>query len=506
MHKTRLERAEALLASIQKPFDAPIVGEGNGASISGVRVGETADGGIGLFATAKDPWFSCPGVVAMSAQQAPDIFREICVDDAHTVMLFLLNCQRLGRDCFWHPYIDSLPSHEEIVPLLPAFWPEDEQDLLLTGTPLATQARSAFAALRQFHETVVSRRLSMSWRERWLQDSCTEDFPAEAFSFERLSWAYAIWHSRAINLPLHGGPRPCLVPLLDLMNHANGQPSTVTLEPRPSSPGSSSGDERGRQDLFVWKDARNSDVGDELFLNYGAKGNGELLRDHGFVLKDNPADVYELELPAHPIGGFDIQLDRSLTEQHKRRFFLCRGGSSGCSLPPLLLPTARIIVAQEGDELNRALKAYKSEGGTSAGGSEGGGAAFDWSLVDWTADDPFKAANDAVARGAPLPCGLPCENRAVGWLGRLLNEKLQELPKIAAAADNEDAALRTRRREAARVYVAGLRDVLNDALGEIHRLQEALIERASSGKRVPKRTREIQLAAEKRLMREGGPL
>ena len=283
MHKTRLERAEALLASIQKPFDAPIVGEGNGASISGVRVGETADGGIGLFATEKDPRFSCPGVVAMSAQQAPDIFREICVDDAHTVMLFLLNCRHLGRDCFWHPYIDSLPSHEEIVPLLPAFWPEDEQELLLTGTPLATQARSAFAALRQFHETVVSARLSMSWRERWLQDLCTEDFPAEAFSFERLKWAYAIWHSRAINLPFPGGPRPCLVPLLDLMNHANGQPSTVTLEPRPSSPGSSSGDERCGQDLFVWKDARNSDVGDELFLNYGAKGNGELLRDHGLL-------------------------------------------------------------------------------------------------------------------------------------------------------------------------------------------------------------------------------
>ena len=71
----------------------------------------------------------------------------------------------------------------------------------------------------------------------------------------------------------------------------------------------------------MWKDARNSEVGDELFLNYGAKGNGELLRDHGFVLKDNPADVYELELPSHP----------NLTEQHKRRFFLCRGGSSGCS-------------------------------------------------------------------------------------------------------------------------------------------------------------------------------
>ena len=36
--------------------------------------------------------------------------------------------------------------------------------------------------------------------------------------------------------------------------------------------------------------------GAEVLINYGAKGNGELLRCHGFVLDENPCDVYELDL------------------------------------------------------------------------------------------------------------------------------------------------------------------------------------------------------------------
>ena len=39
---------------------------------------------------------------------------------------------------------------------------------------------------------------------------------------ERLGWAHAVYWSRAIVLPLRGGARACLVPLLDMANHRQG--------------------------------------------------------------------------------------------------------------------------------------------------------------------------------------------------------------------------------------------------------------------------------------------
>ena len=44
-------------------------------------------------------------------------------------------------------------------------------------------------------------------------------------------------------------------------------------------------------------------AGDEVCIDYGAKGNGELLRCHGFVLEPNPADVCVLDLAAR--GEFE---------------------------------------------------------------------------------------------------------------------------------------------------------------------------------------------------------
>ena len=47
--------------------------------------------------------------------------------------------------------------------------------------------------------------------------------------------------------------------------------------------------------------------GEEVLINYGAKGNGELLRAHGFVIDNNLADVLPLDLgPLLPSRRFEV--------------------------------------------------------------------------------------------------------------------------------------------------------------------------------------------------------
>ena len=110
----------------------------------------------------------------------------------------------------------------------------------------------------------------------------------------------------------------------------------------------------------------------------------ELLRRHGFVLPDNPADVCELDLSGLCTASAKDEEAHRLESLRScglsQRFFLFRGGS----LPAGLLPAARILCAAGADELSRALAAVDG-GGAAADGEGEEAAAFDWSLVDWSA-------------------------------------------------------------------------------------------------------------------------
>jgi hypothetical protein len=141
--------------------------------------------------------------------------------------------------------------------------------------------------------------------------------------------------------------------------------------------------------------SRSAASGEELHINYGAKGNGELLRCHGFAVPGNLADVHEIDLAA--VGwlgtGCSVEVGTSCTrldmlkKRGLRRHFLF-GGSQ---LPPGLLPALRVLCAESGSELSRA-KSDLDDGEEEA---DGKGGEFDWSLVDWMADDPFEKANAA---------------------------------------------------------------------------------------------------------------
>ena len=97
---------------------------------------------------------------------------------------------------------------------------------------------------------------------------------------------------------------------------------------------------------YVLRASRSLRGGGEILLNYGAKGNGELLRDHGFVLAKNEADVHEVCLERlNPTGlaASDLAARHSALRRMRLplRHFLFRG-----ALPPELLRDHGFVLAK----------------------------------------------------------------------------------------------------------------------------------------------------------------
>ena len=149
--------------------------------------------------------------------------------------------------------------------------------------------------------------------------------------WEPLLWAHAAYHARAIALTLDGvAGEGCLVPLLDYCNHRNGSLHAVGVE----------------GDAVVLRAGLAVNAGDEVLLNYGAKGNGELLRCHGFVAR-KPGG----RRPPRPllVSAVDARLALRARERLPLRHHLFHGG-----LPAQLLDAARLLRAPT-DEAAAAL-------------------------------------------------------------------------------------------------------------------------------------------------------
>ena len=508
--------ADALLAWIA----------GAGGAVGNVGISVTAEAGLGLVAQEKIARggliFSAPCCTVLTAEVAladPIIgkhLREIReqLDDERLITLFLLHCKRLGSESKFSAYVNELPTEEQAHSLLPSFWPEDEQHQLFGATLFLQQLRATSKTLRAFHSEVIIAQLS---------ERHPGAFPAPAYSLGKLHWAHAMWASRAINLPLPGGARQCLVPLLDLMNHSPGLPSTVNMERRqqldasrgahgkapisgsPSGRAGSTGDGAPCVDgdvsaIYVVRSARPVASGGELYLNYGTKGNGELLRCHGFVIDDNLCDVSEIDLDALHLGSplpalqppqlpdgvvscgrpglsadqachGDRQGATAGSKGRKHRFFLHRGmatGGEGSCLPDDLLFEARIRCASNEDERALALAATSSHDDTRV---------WDWSLVDWSAEDPFTAARAAME--APAPAGAACEARTLAALIGFIETQLRNLPDTPSGprsscsssnsldSGNELARCRAEHAQRAGVYLKGQRIILEEAREEL---------------------------------------
>ncbi|EON69035.1 hypothetical protein W97_08348 [Coniosporium apollinis CBS 100218] len=166
----------------------------------------------------------------------------------HVVSYFTLIEQRLmGIDSFWAPYIRCLPKESKLN--TPLFFSDEDQQWLL-GTNLLPAAQSRHA----------------QWRSEW-EAAChalhDQDVEARDYTLELYLWAATVFTSRSFAsnaaLPEYEEVFPLLYPVLDIANHKVGAKAVW-------------GFKAGSFDLRI---AEPISMGDQVFNNYGPKGNEE---------------------------------------------------------------------------------------------------------------------------------------------------------------------------------------------------------------------------------------
>lgn len=108
-------------------------------------------------------------------------------------------------------------------------------------------------------------------------------FPEEVFNLETFKWSFGILFSRLVRLSTMDG-KVALVPWADMLNHSSEVDTFLDYD--KSSRG------------IVFSTDRVYQSGEQVFISYGKKSNGELLLSYGFVPIEgtNPNDSVELSL------------------------------------------------------------------------------------------------------------------------------------------------------------------------------------------------------------------
>lgn len=203
---------------------------------------------------------------------------------------------------FFEPYVDLLPLGRSTNS--PFYWYEDESALFSNANLGGSLGGKLESVLDEWFVTV--RALPQQFRTpEWQADldlhthisSITHDglidlvLSSQSWtSFGAYLWSSIMFTSRSfphkiIDQSAKDG-QAMLLPLIDLLNHDNS--TRVNWEYK-------SVDNTG---YFSIHSQEQLIKGYEVYNNYGAKGNEELLMGYGFVIPDNPNDSVALRLPA----------------------------------------------------------------------------------------------------------------------------------------------------------------------------------------------------------------
>lgn len=189
--------------------------------------------------------------------------------------LLLVHERAKGPRSFWAPYIDVLPTADEVGQSF--LWPEEEL-ALLTGSQALDATRSMQTKLRdEFAEL-----------EATLFSARPELFPADDFNLDSFLWAMSMLFSRAVNL--REQEMLALVPYADLLNHSPYSATNFMLNTIPFSK---------EREVTLYAD-RSYAAGDQVLISYGQKSNSELLLLYGFVVDRNLFDQVELRVALSP--------------------------------------------------------------------------------------------------------------------------------------------------------------------------------------------------------------
>ncbi|KAF3796637.1 Ribulose-1 bisphosphate carboxylase/oxygenase large subunit N-methyltransferase [Nymphaea thermarum] len=213
-----------------------------------------------LVITADSEWTS---------QEAGEVLRKFNVPDWPLLATYLISEANLGTSSKWHPYISALPRQ----PYSLLYWTRTELDTYLEASQIRERAIERITDVSGTYNDLKIRVFS----------KYPHLFPEKVFNMETFRWSFGILFSRLVRLPSMEG-KVALVPWADMLNH-NSEVETF-LDYDKSSKG------------VVFTTDRSYQPGEQVFISYGKKSNGELLLSYGFVPSEgsNPNDSVDLSL------------------------------------------------------------------------------------------------------------------------------------------------------------------------------------------------------------------
>lgn len=213
-----------------------------------------------LVITADSEW---------GCAEAGEVLKKNSVPDWPLLAIYLISEASLMGSSRWSNYISALPRQ----PYSLLYWTRAELDRYLEASQIRERAIERITNVIGTYDDLRSRIFSKH----------PELFPEEVFNLETFKWSFGILFSRLVRLPSMDG-RVALVPWADMLNHSCEVETFLDYD-------SSS---RG----IVFTTDRPYQAGEQVFISYGRKSNGELLLSYGFVPKEgtNPSDSVELLL------------------------------------------------------------------------------------------------------------------------------------------------------------------------------------------------------------------
>ncbi|PIN03459.1 N-methyltransferase [Handroanthus impetiginosus] len=213
-----------------------------------------------LFITADSEW---------TCLEAGQVLKRAHVPDWPLLATYLISEASLINSSRWSNYISALPRQ----PYSLLYWTRSELDRYLEASQIRERA------IERINDVIGT---YIDLKER-IFSKYPDLFPEEVFNMESFLWSFGILFSRLVRLPSMDG-RVALVPWADMLNHSCEVETFLDYD--KSSQG------------VVFTTDRAYQPGEQVFISYGKKSNGELLLSYGFVPREgtNPRDSVELLL------------------------------------------------------------------------------------------------------------------------------------------------------------------------------------------------------------------
>nr|CAD1825327.1 unnamed protein product [Ananas comosus var. bracteatus] len=205
-----------------------------------------------------------------SSSEVGNVMRRHSVPDWPLLATYLISEASLSSSSRWNSYIAALPRQ----PYSLLYWTRSELDTFLVASPIRKRAVERITDVTgtfiDLKERIFSKHPDL--------------FPEEVvYNMETFRWSFGILFSRLVRLPSMDG-KVALVPWADMLNHSSEVETFLDYD--KSSQG------------IVFTTDRSYQPGEQVFISYGKKSNGELLLSYGFVPKEgtNPNDSVELSM------------------------------------------------------------------------------------------------------------------------------------------------------------------------------------------------------------------